>query len=237
MGTRLWRYKRRQVGEYQRPGLLSMGCVVLLGPCVLLTTSSPERSGPSQGWVNPTFPVNICVPYCTKGDEVGEGTEGASNGKESDLSQLMDDLMGNLLFAADGGGEGESLGLGGNPGDAGSTSPKSGAGSEVPTSTELIMTNTVKGNNKIILKTVDPNAGLVGLDIPPRTARPYVDSPATNWIITNIMEAGDPQPDLRTPNDLRWDIPGFFGKKEGIWELVVDPETQRILHFLFNSRG
>ncbi len=107
-----------QVGEYQRPGLLSMGCVVLLGPCVLLTTSSPERSGPSQGWAYPTFPVNICVPYCTKGDDLSDSEAGGSNGKESDLTKLMDDLTGNLLFAADGGGEGESLGLDENAGDA-----------------------------------------------------------------------------------------------------------------------
>ncbi len=115
-----------QVGEYQRPGLLSMGCVVLLGPCVLLTTSSPERSGPSQGWAYPTFPVNICVPYCTKGDEVGEGTEGASNGKESDLTKLLDSMLGDLL-AADDGGEGQAPDLGwGNIGNAGGDTPPNG---------------------------------------------------------------------------------------------------------------
>jgi len=112
-----------QAVQYQRPGPLSLGCVELFGLCVLVTTSSPERSGPSLGWAYPTFPVNICVPYCPKGDDVGEGEEGASNGKESDLSKLIDDLPGNLLFAAEGGGEGESLGLGGNPGDAGSLPP------------------------------------------------------------------------------------------------------------------
>jgi hypothetical protein len=120
--------------EYQRPSLLSGGCLDVFGPCVLLTTSSPERSGPVQGWSYPTFPVNLCVPYCTKGDDVGEGTEGASNGKESDLTKLMDDLMGNLLFAAEGGGEGESLGLGGNLGDAGSLPPNLGDAGSLPPS-------------------------------------------------------------------------------------------------------
>ncbi len=109
-----------QAVQYQRPGPLSLGCVELFGLCVLVTTSSPDSGGPIQGSVNPTFPVNFCIPYCSKSDEVSEGEEGASNGKESDLTRLMDDLLGNLLFAAEGGGEGESLGLGGNPGDAGS---------------------------------------------------------------------------------------------------------------------
>ncbi len=115
-----------QVVEYQRPSPLSVGCLVLLGPCVLVTTSSPERSGSSLGWVNPTFPVNICVPYCTKGDALADGEAGSSNGKESDLTRLIDDLTDNLLFSAEGGGEGESLGLGGNLGDAGSVPPSEG---------------------------------------------------------------------------------------------------------------
>jgi len=126
-----------QMVEYQRPSPLSIGCLGLLSPCVQITTPSLESSGPVQGWSYPTFPVNFCVPFCTKGDDVGEGEEGASNGKESDLTKLIDDLMGNLLFAADGGGEGESLGLGGgNLGDAGSLPPSEGqlpeTGGEAP---------------------------------------------------------------------------------------------------------
>ncbi len=93
-----------QVGEYQRPGLVSVGCVDLFVPCVLVTTTSPERSGPIQGWSYPTFPVNLCVPYCTKGDDVGEGEEGVSNGKESDLTKLLDSMLGDLLAADDGSG-------------------------------------------------------------------------------------------------------------------------------------
>jgi hypothetical protein len=57
------------------------------------------------------------VPYCTKGDDLSEGSEGSTDGKESDLTGLLDDLTDNLLFAAEGGGEGESLGLGENAGD------------------------------------------------------------------------------------------------------------------------
>jgi len=40
---------------------------------------------------------------------VGEGTEGASNGKESDLTKLLDSMLGDLLAADDGSGDG-SLG-------------------------------------------------------------------------------------------------------------------------------
>ncbi len=115
-----------QAVQYQRPGPLSLGCVELFGPCVLVTTSSPDSGGPIQGSVNPTFPVNFCIPYCTKGDDVGEGTEGASNGKESDLTKLLDNLLGNLL-AADDSGEGVAPDSGlGNLGDAGSLPPLEG---------------------------------------------------------------------------------------------------------------
>ncbi len=115
-----------QAVQYQRPGPLSLGCVELFGLCVLVTTSSPDSGGPIQGSVNPTFPVNFCIPYCSKSDEVSEGEEGASNGKESDLTRLLDSMLGDLL-AADDGGEGQAPDPGwGNIGNAGGDTPPNG---------------------------------------------------------------------------------------------------------------
>jgi len=35
---------------------------------------------------------------------------------------------------------------------------------------------------------------------------------------------------------LRWDVPGYFGKSKGVWELVVDPNRSEVVHFLFKSQ-
>jgi hypothetical protein len=68
-----------------------------------------------------------------------------------------------------------------------------------------------------------PNAG--------RLSRPYMNSPLT---INEIMAAGKPIPDPRgMPGGLRWDVSGTFRGSEGIWELVVNPETEVIVHFNF----
>jgi hypothetical protein len=62
-------------------------------------------------------------------------------------------------------------------------------------------------------------------------ARPYGNSPLT---IQGIMRAGDPIPDPGgVPGALRWDVPGAVNGSQGTWQLVVDPESKTILHFLF----
>lgn len=64
-------------------------------------------------------------------------------------------------------------------------------------------------------------------------ARPYANSGLT---IQNIMDAGTPVPDPGgVPGALRWDVPGALNGSSGTWELVVDPQTDTILHFLFKS--
>jgi len=63
--------------------------------------------------------------------------------------------------------------------------------------------------------------------------RPYINSPHT---IRNIIESADPIPDPGgVPGALRWDVPGSFRGSAGTFELVIDPKTNRILHFLFRS--
>ena len=64
-----------------------------------------------------------------------------------------------------------------------------------------------------------------------KLARPYANSRLT---IQEIMNAGRPVPDPGgVPGALRWDVPGTMNGTKGIWELVVDPGTRTILHFLF----
>ena len=68
------------------------------------------------------------------------------------------------------------------------------------------------------------------------SSRPYVEQ-GTTLLADEIMKAGKPIPDPGgIPNGLRWDVPGSFGGKEGVWELVVDKDNNTIVHFLFNSK-
>lgn len=61
--------------------------------------------------------------------------------------------------------------------------------------------------------------------------RPYLDSPLT---LEEIMTAGKPIPDPGgIAGGLRWDVPGKPRGKAGTWELVVDPNTNTIVHWLF----
>jgi RHS repeat-associated protein len=62
-------------------------------------------------------------------------------------------------------------------------------------------------------------------------SRPYMKSPHT---VNEIMAARKPIPDPgRIPGGLRWDVPGAFRGSEGIWELVLHPESEIIYHFNF----
>jgi RHS repeat-associated protein len=89
-----------------------------------------------------------------------------------------------------------------------------------------------------------PAAGRYGIDLenlrPTGTVageaatRPYINSPLT---IKNIIESGTPAADKFVPGALRWEVPGSFNGSQGVYELVIDPATNRILHFLFRSGG
>lgn len=62
-------------------------------------------------------------------------------------------------------------------------------------------------------------------------SRPYMNSPLT---IREIMSSGKGVPDPGgLPGALRYDVPGQFRGTQGNWELVVDPKTNTIYHFLF----
>ena len=67
------------------------------------------------------------------------------------------------------------------------------------------------------------------------STRPYVEK-GTTLLIDDIMNTKSPIPDPGgIVNGLRWDVPGSFAGKEGVWELVINKDTNTIVHFLFNS--
>ena len=61
-------------------------------------------------------------------------------------------------------------------------------------------------------------------------SRPNTGSPLT---IQEIMAGGKPTPDKFIPGAQRWDVPGDFRGTSGTWELVYDPSTNTVVHFLF----
>lgn len=64
-------------------------------------------------------------------------------------------------------------------------------------------------------------------------SRPYINSNGTTLLVDEIMKATTPQKDISLSNGLRWDSPGTFRGREGTWELVVDLDTNKIVHFNF----
>jgi RHS repeat-associated protein len=80
-----------------------------------------------------------------------------------------------------------------------------------------------------------------------RLSRPYM----ANWrqLVQEIMEYGPPGPDPRgAPGRLFWRVPGFVSRNVGVtdatvgktvssryWELLIDPKTNTVEHFLWKS--
>jgi hypothetical protein len=66
--------------------------------------------------------------------------------------------------------------------------------------------------------------------------RPYINS---GLLIDEIVATGRGVPDAFIPGALRFDVAGSwagsFGVRQGIYELVVHPETRVVSHFLFRS--
>lgn len=63
--------------------------------------------------------------------------------------------------------------------------------------------------------------------------RPYVNS---RLLVQEIINSKPPIPDPGgIPGGLRWDVFGAFNGSQGLFELVVDPATKTIVHFLFKS--
>jgi hypothetical protein len=64
-------------------------------------------------------------------------------------------------------------------------------------------------------------------------SRPYLNSPLT---IDEIQSTGLGVPDPGgLPGALRYDVPGSFNGSQGTYQLVIDPNTNTVYHFLFTS--
>jgi len=63
--------------------------------------------------------------------------------------------------------------------------------------------------------------------------RPYIQS---TQFIQQIMLSGSPMPDPGTAAGLKWVVPGTFNGSQGVFDLVINPDTHTILHFLFQTR-
>ena len=93
---------------------------------------------------------------------------------------------------------------------------------------ELTMTETVKNHANDVIK----RGKYIG-----DKARPFVDNAGTDLIIQEIIDGGIPVKDKYLPNGWRWEVEGSFnGRSNGIWELVVDLDTNQIVHFNFINR-
>ncbi|PCW74421.1 hypothetical protein A7N88_11165, partial [Listeria monocytogenes] len=98
---------------------------------------------------------------------------------------------------------------------------------KIPKATELVMTETVNTHILEIIKR-GVNAG--------ELSRPYIDSDGTELLVQEIMDSRMPIKDIYLPNGLRWDVSGSFnGRGQGNWELVVDLDTNKIVHFNFTK--
>lgn len=65
-------------------------------------------------------------------------------------------------------------------------------------------------------------------------SRPYINSPLT---IQEIEATGKGVPDPGgLPNALRYDVPGTYNGSRGTYQLVIDPKTNTVYHFLFTGK-
>lgn len=67
-------------------------------------------------------------------------------------------------------------------------------------------------------------------------SRPYIGNDATTLLKNEIMKGSTSVRDKYLANGLRWDTPGSYNGSEGIWELVIDLDANRVTHFLFTNK-
>lgn len=97
-------------------------------------------------------------------------------------------------------------------------------GTEIPKAANLKNSQTVQNHMNDIIKKGQYKGEL---------SRPYIDTNGTNLLLDEIMGAASPTKDTVLNNGLRWDVAGSFRGSEGTWELVVDLDTNTIVHFNF----
>ena len=65
------------------------------------------------------------------------------------------------------------------------------------------------------------------------TGRPYQDS---KLLINEIIESKPPVPDPRGTDALSWTVEGTFNGSTGYYELIIDPTSNTVWHFVFKSQ-
>lgn len=63
--------------------------------------------------------------------------------------------------------------------------------------------------------------------------RSYQDS---KLLINEIIESKPPVPDPRGTNALSWTVEGTFNGSTGYYELIIDPDSNTVWHFVFKSK-
>ncbi|MEV5921991.1 hypothetical protein AB0N42_30500 [Streptomyces pseudogriseolus] len=94
----------------------------------------------------------------------------------------------------------------------------------------ISMTKTVENHTWDIAGTRDVDAPNFG-----KAARPYMNG-NNGLLLREIMEGSAPRMDSRgAPGVVEWRTPGTMNGSNGIWELNIDANSNRIVHFLFKS--
>lgn len=65
------------------------------------------------------------------------------------------------------------------------------------------------------------------------TGRPYQDS---KLLINEIIECMPPILDTRGTNAWSWTVEGAFNGSTGYYELIIDPNSNTVWHFVFKSQ-
>ncbi|MDX3247111.1 polymorphic toxin-type HINT domain-containing protein [Streptomyces sp. ME18-1-4] len=94
----------------------------------------------------------------------------------------------------------------------------------------ISMTKTVENHTWDIAGTRDVDAPNFG-----KVARPYMNG-NNGLLLREIMEGSAPRMDSRgAAGVVEWRTPGTMNGSNGIWELNIDANSNRIVHFLFKS--
>lgn len=94
----------------------------------------------------------------------------------------------------------------------------------------ISMTKTVENHTWDIAGTRDVDAPNFG-----KAARPYMNG-NNGMLLREIMGGSVPRMDSRgAPGVVEWRTPGGMNGSNGIWELNIDANSNRIVHFLFKS--
>lgn len=83
------------------------------------------------------------------------------------------------------------------------------------------------------LQIIGTDGGYITIQEAGDLTSPYINS---NQTIQSIIDGGNPIKDTILSNGLKWNVSGTFRGTSGTWELVIDMDSNTIVHFLFNGR-